>query len=114
MLAPSTFVPAPFTNIYNVHQRFWRVTPRVDYAINDKNTLTMRYSATHSDIPGAGIGNLDLPSRGYDYRYLNQTVQVSETLCWVDRSRNSIPILPQRPAQNRGQLAARDSGVGFF
>jgi hypothetical protein len=71
--------PTPFADIYNVHQRFWRVTPRVDYAINEKNTLTMRYSSTHSDIPGAGIGNLDLASRGYDYRYLNQTVQLSET-----------------------------------
>jgi hypothetical protein len=79
MLDPATLFAAPFTSIYNVHQRFWRVTPRVDYAINDRNTLTMRYAATHSDIPGAGIGNLDVTSRGYDYRYLNQTVQLSET-----------------------------------
>jgi hypothetical protein len=79
MLNPTTLVETPFSSIHNVHQRFWRVTPRIDYAINDKNTLTMRYSATHSDIPGAGIGNLDLESRGYDYRYLNQTVQLTET-----------------------------------
>jgi hypothetical protein len=79
MLDPDSLFAAPFTSIYNVRQRFWRVNPRVDYAINEKNTLTMRYSATHSDIPGAGVGNLDLVSRGYDYRYLNQTVQLSET-----------------------------------
>src|SRR5579862_1556741 len=78
-LNPATLVPTPFTSIYDVHQRFWRIAPRVDYAINDKNTLTVRYVATHSDIPDAGIGNLDLASRGYDYRYLNQTAQVSET-----------------------------------
>jgi carboxypeptidase family protein len=79
MLNPATLVETPFSSIYTVHQRFWRVTPRIDYAINEKNTVTMRYSATHSDIPGAGIGNLDLESRGYDYRYLNQTVQLTET-----------------------------------
>jgi hypothetical protein len=79
MLDPVSLAELPFSNIYNVHQRFWRISPRVDYALNEKNTLTMRYTATHSDIPGAGIGNLDLPSRGYDYRYLNQTVQLSET-----------------------------------
>ena len=39
----------------------------------------MRYSFTHSDVPGEGIGNLDLPSRGYDFSYNNQTVQVTET-----------------------------------
>ena len=79
MLNRTTLVAGPFTSIFVVPQRFWRLTPRIDYALNDKNTLTMRYSITHSDIPGAGIGNLDLSTRGYDYRYLNQTVQLTET-----------------------------------
>ncbi len=47
--------------------------------MNDNNTLIFRYSITHSDINGAGIGTFDFPSRGYDYGYLNQTVQVTET-----------------------------------
>jgi hypothetical protein len=34
---------------------------------------------THSDINGAGIGAFDLVSRGYDYQYTNQTVQLTET-----------------------------------
>ena len=79
MLNPATLAATPFTNIFVVPQRFTKGTPRVDYALNEKNTLSVRYSVTQSSIPGAGIGNLDLSSRGYDFSYLNQTVQLTET-----------------------------------
>jgi len=75
----SSLAEAPFTSAYVVRQRFTRVSPRVDYALNDKNTLAVRYSFTHADLPGEGIGNLDLAARGYDYHYNNQTVQITET-----------------------------------
>jgi hypothetical protein len=75
----SAFVPTPFTSVFKVKQRFTKGTPRIDYALNEKNTLIMRYSITQSSIAGAGIGNLDLPARGYDFSYINQTVQVTET-----------------------------------
>ncbi len=69
----------PFFGVYNVPQNFTRGSPRIDYQINDKNTLTLRYSITHSDINGTGIGSFDLDSRGYNFSYLNQTAQITET-----------------------------------
>ncbi len=69
----------PYFNIYTVPQVLTRASPRIDYRLNDNNTLIVRYSFTQSDINGAGIGTFDLSSRGYDYGYLNQTVQVTET-----------------------------------
>ena len=78
MLNPA-FVAAPFAENYVVRQRLTRVSPRVDYALNSNNTLSTRYGFTHADVPGTGIGNLDLPSRGYDYSYNNQTAQITET-----------------------------------
>jgi Carboxypeptidase regulatory-like domain len=78
MLNPA-FAETPFSSAYVVRQRFTRISPRVDYALNENNTLALRYSLTHVDVPGEGIGNLDLASRGYDYRYTNQTVQMTET-----------------------------------
>ena len=75
----SAFIAAPFTDAYVVRQRFTRVSPRIDYALNANNTLSVRYSFTHADVPGEGIGNLDLPARGYDYSYNNQTAQITET-----------------------------------
>jgi len=78
-LDPHTLAPNPFFSTYTVPQRFTRLSPRVDYQLNDNNTLTLRYTFTHVDINGAGIGSFDLASRGYDYRFTNQTVQVTET-----------------------------------
>lgn len=69
----------PFFSIFRTPQRFNRLSPRLDYQLNDNNTLIFRYSVTHSDIDGAGIGGFDLISRGYQFRYLNQTVQATET-----------------------------------
>jgi hypothetical protein len=77
---PKTFAIQPYFSAFTVPQRFTRASPRIDYRINDNNTLIIRYTATHSDINGAGIGSFDLSSRGYDYRYLNQTVQVTDTI----------------------------------
>jgi len=69
----------PLLSVYRVPQRLTRGSPRIDYQLNEKNTLTFRYSITHSDINGVGIGGFDSANRGYDFRYLNQTAQVTET-----------------------------------
>jgi hypothetical protein len=76
---PQTFAVNSFFNTFTVPQRFTRLSPRVDYQLNSNNTLTLRYTFTHVDINGAGIGSFDLATRGYDYNYTNQTVQATET-----------------------------------
>lgn len=78
-LSPQTLGIQPYFSIYKVPQVLTRASPRIDYRLNGNNTLQIRYSITQSDINGAGIGTFDLPSRGYDYGYLNQTVQATET-----------------------------------
>ncbi len=78
-LNPQTLGIQPYFSIHTVPQVLTRASPRVDYRLSDNNTLIVRYSITQSDINGAGIGTFDLPTRGYDYGYLNQTVQVTET-----------------------------------
>jgi hypothetical protein len=78
-LDPQTLIAAPYTAIYKVPQRYTRVTPRVDYALNENNTLSVRYGVTRGDINGSGIGSFDLLSRGYHTTFLNQLLQVSET-----------------------------------
>jgi hypothetical protein len=78
-LDPQTLAINPFFGTYNVPQRFTRISPRIDYQLNENNTLTLRYAITHSDINGTGIGSFDLATRGYDYQYTNQTAQLIET-----------------------------------
>jgi hypothetical protein len=78
-LDPQALTVQPYDAVFKVPQRYFRVTPRIDYGLNDKNTLTVRYGVTHGDINGAGIGSFDLLTRGYHTTFTNQLLQVSET-----------------------------------
>jgi hypothetical protein len=76
---PSSLSVSRVSSIVTTPQRLTRANPRVDYQLNENNTLTIRYGVTHADIQQAGIGALDLASRGHHTQYTNQTVQASET-----------------------------------
>ncbi len=78
-LDPLTLTPSPVASVVKTRQERTRVTPRVDFQLNDNNTLTFRYALTHSDIQDAGIGGFDLLSRGNHFESTNQTVQAIET-----------------------------------
>lgn len=69
----------PFTQTYNVAQRRFNITPRVDYQLNSNNTLTLRYGIMHNDIPDAGIGNFTLVDAGYKNLQQSNTLQMIET-----------------------------------
>ncbi len=99
-LDPQTLGIEPFFSVFTNPQRFTRVNPRVDYQLNDTNTLIFRYGVTHSDIGGTGIGGFDLTSRGYEYQYTNQTVQVTETAV-LGTSINETRFQYFRSAQQR-------------
>jgi len=79
-LDPQTLgVVNPFTDTPRTPQRRISVNPRVDYQLNDRNTLTLRYVYLHSDVRDAGIGGFNLASRGYHVLGSVQTVQLTET-----------------------------------
>jgi hypothetical protein len=79
-LDPQTLVIIdPFTEVFRTRQRRFGTNPRVDYQINPKNTLTIRYGFTTADIQGAGIGGFNLVSRGTHPENKNHTLQVTET-----------------------------------
>jgi hypothetical protein len=53
--------------------------PRIDYAINSRNTLIARYNYFHSTTKNNGVNGFSLPSRGYDIASTNQNLQLTET-----------------------------------
>jgi len=53
--------------------------PRLDLALGQKNVLTTRYQFVKNDSTNAGIGNLTLPSAGYDTGTLSNILQMSDT-----------------------------------
>ncbi len=78
-LNSTTLAASPFFENTTTPQHRFVGSPRIDYAINQNNTLVVRYSATKYSIADAGIGSFDLPARGYHNDYLSQTVQATET-----------------------------------
>ncbi len=61
------------------NERF-TISPRFDYAINDKNTLVARYSFTHSSAKNQGIGDTSLPSRAYITSSREHEIRLTETM----------------------------------
>lgn len=53
--------------------------PRIDYAINAKNTLIARYNYNRFSTRNNGVGGFSLPERGYDSVSTNQNIQLTET-----------------------------------
>src|SRR6266852_5666664 len=62
-----------------VPRRFTNFSPRLDYAINARNTLVARYSFNHNVQQNVGVGGFSLPERGYNNSSTSQVFQVTET-----------------------------------
>jgi hypothetical protein len=59
--------------------RSFNISPRIEYAINSRNTFIARYSFNHSRTENNGVGGFSLPVRGYDFASTNQNIQLTET-----------------------------------
>src|SRR5882724_1122547 len=55
------------------------VTPRLDYTINAKNTVTVRYQEARIGLENQGIGDFSLATRAYNQNQNEHTVQLTET-----------------------------------
>ncbi|MBX7173060.1 MAG: TonB-dependent receptor [Pyrinomonadaceae bacterium] len=54
-------------------------SPRIDYQLNDFNTLTARYSFSKTSDQNNGIGGFSLASRAYNSNSTEQNLQLTET-----------------------------------
>src|SRR5215813_6421402 len=62
-----------------VPRRNFNISPRIEYAINSRNTLIARHNYNHNRTENQGIGGFSLPSRAYDNVNSNQNIQLTET-----------------------------------
>jgi Carboxypeptidase regulatory-like domain len=69
----------PFTQVFRIPQLGIVVTPHIDYQLNSKNTLAIRYTFSRADITDAGIGSFNLLSAGFDSLRTSEIVQLIET-----------------------------------
>ena len=55
------------------------ISPRMDYALNSKNTLVGRYMFSRTGTDGEGTGAFSLASRAYNHHDTENSVQLTET-----------------------------------
>jgi hypothetical protein len=60
-------------------RRNTNISPRLEYAINSRNTLIARYNFNRNETQNNGVGGFSLPSRGYNLVSTNQNLQLTET-----------------------------------
>lgn len=75
----SSFNPVQIGQVVLSPRRFTNFSPRVDYAINSRNTLVARYSYNRNLLADLGINGTSLPERGFDQSSSSHVFQVTET-----------------------------------
>jgi hypothetical protein len=82
----SAIILDPSLNIVNFQQdvtvptRRFSISPRVDYAINDKNTIVGRYGFTRSTSENQGIGGFSLLSRATESTNIQHEFNITESM----------------------------------
>ena len=69
-----------FNKEFKVPTRRFSIGPRIDYAINDKNTLVARYEFNRSSTQNQGIGDTSLLSRAYNTTSFGHELRLTETM----------------------------------
>lgn len=75
----SNFNAVPFQQEFSVPNKRFSVNPRLDYQVNDNNTLVFRYEFERRTSENQGIGDFTLPSRATESTNNEHTLQVTET-----------------------------------
>ncbi len=96
-LDPATLLAAPYTATNLAFLRRTIVTPRVDFQLTPKHTLSARYSYRHDDVKNAGVGGLNLASAGFHNNSSSQTLQLTETAMLNSTTVNETRFQYYRP-----------------
>ncbi len=81
--------PTPYNATFATPSRNWNINPRIDYAINENNTLVTRFE--HSTRSGeGGVGGFNLPTQEIFNGSKGNTLQATETMVIGTRSVNEI------------------------
>lgn len=71
--------PTPFSQAVVTPRRSTTFSPRLDWQLNQTNTLVARYSYERTRRANVGVGDFSLLSRAYDTSGTEHTLQLTET-----------------------------------
>jgi hypothetical protein len=92
----SSLLPERFEQAFVTPQSRYHISPRLDYQLNDRNTLVARYSYSPIRADNRGIGDFSLPSRAFSTRDGEHTLQLTETAVLSARAINETRFQYQR------------------
>jgi hypothetical protein len=81
------------------------ISPRVDFALGDKNTLTVRYQYYVNGQKNAGVGNTNLAETGYNSESTEHTIQISDTQIFSAKVINETRFEWQRDHSTQDPLS---------
>jgi uncharacterized membrane protein YgcG len=79
LILNSAFNIVPFQQDFRIPNRRFSISPRLDYQLNEKNTLVARYSFNRSTVDNQGISEFSLPSRAYETTSTDNEFRLTET-----------------------------------
>ncbi len=88
-LNPTTFTPQSLNETFATPSTNWELNPRIDYAINNNNTLVLRFEHNTRSSEN-GVGGFSLPTQEIFNGGKANTIQATETMVIGTRSVNEI------------------------
>ncbi len=97
-------------------QHRYDFTPRIDLALGEKNTLTVRYQFEHNDQQNAGLGSTTLSTAAYNSNYRENQIQISDTQILSSKVINETRFAFERgtSAQTPQSTTPELSIAGYF
>ncbi len=95
-----TAANVPVVGVLNPRVRT-SLSTRLDYQLSASNTLMVRYQYTHNREANDGIGQLALPSQGYNHTLNENEIQVSDTQILSPRAVNETRFEWERGATDQ-------------
>ena len=89
VLSP-TLIQTPLSQAVATPSTRTNLSPRFDYQLGANNVLTVRYQFFDNNTRNGGIGQLNLPTLGYNTHSLEHTLQVSDTQVFSARTLNQF------------------------
>ena len=93
--------PTPFTQAIPNPRTRTNLSPRLDYALGEKNTLTIRYQFYRESETNNGIGQFDLASQGFNNSETEHTLQISDTQTIGTRTINEMRFRYRRDTSDQ-------------
>ena len=97
-------------------QKRWDLTPRLDVALGEKNTLTVRYQFEHADATNGGLGSTTLNTLAYNSGSHEHQLTISDTQILSSKLINEtrLQLVRQNTNQNAQNSGATLALTGYF